>query len=1224
MKNNTIRYLIVVFGFTLVLLLISSVASYISINRLVSSSNFINKANAVSLQLETIVSNIKDAETGFRGFAITQDSSFLEPYNGAYNRAMENFSHTQNLTAENPVQQNHLRQLKPLIDKRFAIWERALNGEFVIGNRRRIFNEGKVVMDQIRALVDKMEEEEASLISNQNQSLKKYITATPVLVLSTAFITVLITLLAFFRIRSDFRKSQELQQQLELSAETMKERVTLISDMVKRISEGDYQVRIEDREKAGMGVLADALNRMASDLQKNQEEAAQQDWLRKGYIELNDQLKGEKSPQQFSQHVLTEMAKYLNGKVGLFYMLDDTSNLLNPTASYACSLEANKNIAMGEGLVGQAALDKAPVVLTNVPDNLVKVNSGLLEGPPTTIIIHPLIYNDEVQGVLELGLMGEVTEIESQYLYWCGQNVANALVTAKNRWRVHDLLQETQAQAEELQVQQEELQRSNAELEMQSQKLQASEEELRVQQEELLQSNQELEEKAQILEEKNQFIDQKSRELVQLYKSLEEKNRELEQASRYKSEFLANMSHELRTPLNSILLLAKLLADSKDLDLGDDRYEYARVIHSSGIGLLELINEILDLSKIEAGQMQISIEEVPFVEIKQDLIAMFNPLAKEKGLELVLDFDATLPHSFKSDKSRLEQILKNLLSNAIKFTESGQVSLEVSRQPVSNVKFINSQLNQVEVIAFKVTDTGIGIPLEKQALVFEAFKQVDGSSRRKYGGTGLGLSISREIAKLLGGEIQLESEPGKGSTFTLYLPIYLVDEKDQTLEIEAQPASPAKELIKVTKALAGTGTTKEDTEATNSPAPVLPYIQVPDDRDFLNPQDKAILIVEDDIPFVKALIPFVRSNGYKALVATRGDEGVLLARKYQPVGILLDINLPVMDGWSVMEQLKQDFATRHIPVHTMSSDEARRKSLNLGAIDFISKPLAEKELNQVLHRIEEVGQKTSRMLLIIENHQKHADALSQYFQENNIQTTVALSGEEGLSLLKKEPFDSVILDISVDEKVAFSLLDQIKSDKRFETVPVIVYTGHTITTEDEKRINQYAATSIVRKANTYEKLLNEVSIFLHLVQENQEGNTKEKRRNKLIDRDLAGKTILIADDDARNIFSLSKVLQNHEVNVITAANGKEVMAYLEKELHLDAILIDIMMPEMDGYETATAIRKNSRYKNIPIIAVTAKTMPNDRNKCIEAGASDYIAKPVDIDQLLSLLRVWMY
>ncbi len=1211
MKNNTIRFLLIGFGFSLLLILVSSVASYISINRLVDSAALFNKENAITLNLEGIISNIKDAETGYRGYIISGETRFLGPYYGAYDRAKRNYDKVVDLSAGNPVQEQYLKQLLPLIARRFSSLERGLAEGLDKKKDSSTLAEGKLIMDQVRALIDKMKGEQEAQLAKQNLVLQKYTSITPVLVIGAAILSFLIMVFAFARIRADLLKREAMKLELETSANYIQERVAVISDVAEKISDGNYTIRIDGQDNGELGDLSGALNKMASDLEENFGKLDSQAWLQKGVADLNDQLQGEKNPVELTNDLLAVVVQHLEASVGVLYLAEDSA-FLRPAAAYAGSTATNQRISFGEGLVGQVASDKMPRILKNVPADLFRIKSGLLDGSPATVIIYPLVYNNVLQGVMEIGLLEEMPAMGNEYLASIASNAAIAIYAANNRLRLQELLQETQAQSEELHVQQDELQRSNAELEMQSQKLQASEEELRVQQEELLQSNQDLEEKAQLLEENNQFIEQKSRELNILNEEVEIKNKELELASKYKSEFLANMSHELRTPLNSILLLAKLLSESKELDLGDDRYEYAKVIHGSGLGLLELINEILDLSKIEAGQMQITVEDVPFEEIKKDMEQLFKPLANERKLDLQLNFNADLPSFIQSDKQRLEQILKNLLSNAIKFTEKGTVSLEVKKANGDTLNFSNDKLQQVPVVAFFVKDTGIGIPEEQQDLVFEAFKQVDGTSRRKYGGTGLGLSISREISRLLGGEIHLESVSDQGSTFTVYLPLTYVGE--QETEIQETEKTVALEPNKVAPPV----TPKVAAKHTGV------FIQVPDDRSILVPGDKTILIVEDDVTFVKALSPFVKANGYKVLVATRGNDALALARKYQPAGILLDVNLPVMDGWSVIEHLKQDYTTRHIPVHIMSSDEARHKSLEHGAIDFISKPMVEKDLNQVLHKMEAVSNKSSRQLLIIEENIKHAAALSDYFTQNKIDTEIALSKEEGLNRLKTSKFDGVILDITDTEHTAFTMLDQIKQNKNLEKLPVIIYTGNTITSEDENRISKYATTSIIKKANTYEKVLDEISIFLHLVDEPKNNDSQRKRKNKLLDRGLEGKTILIADDDERNIYSLTKVLELQQANVITAVNGKQALELLIANPEIDGLLIDIMMPEMDGYETIRAIRQQQKYKTLPIIAVTAKTMPNDRNKCIEAGASDYISKPVDMDQLLSLLKVWLY
>lgn len=1200
MKNNTIRYLAIGFGLSFLLLVVSTVASFVSINRLISSSADVNRANLIAVELEDILSNLKDAETGYRGFIITQDSNFLSPYRGSFQRTIRSFDTLKVLTNDNPVQQAYLNELNPLIDQRFQVIQQAMAKGLSKDSVKQSLYQGKKVMDQARQIVDSMEQEETRLLEEQSQTLEQYTAVTPPLVILAAVLSFFIILFAFVRIRNDLRKRETLQAELQQSAEVTRQRVSIISDLAAKISSGDYSIRVQEQEKDELGGLADALNQMAEELETNFSKLEAQAWLQKGIVKVNDELKGEKAPADLANSVLQGMVQHMKAQVGMVYLWNEQEGALEPAATYACHATPGQQLRIGEGLVGQVAQDKTPHLLRDVPAESLRVSSGLVDTPPRLLVLYPLVFNDEVKGVVELGLLQEPTLSCLEFMETASANTAIAINTAQNRLRLHELLQETQAQAEELQVQQDELQRSNVELEMQSQKLQASEEELRVQQEELLQTNQDLEEKAQLLEEQNQFIEQKSKELVLLNEEIEGKNKELEQASRYKSEFLANMSHELRTPLNSILLLAKLLAESKELDLGDDRYEYARVIHSSGMGLLELINEILDLSKIEAGQMQLYLEDVSFTEIHQDMAALFSPVAADKGLDLRFEISEELPKRLHTDKQRLEQVLKNLLSNALKFTENGHVTLKIAPVPGK------------PMVSFSVQDTGIGIPAEKQALVFEAFKQVDGSSRRKYTGTGLGLSISRELARLLGGEIELQSSEGKGSTFTILVP----------LACGQAPEEPQPEQDPVSIAAA----TREQIEATVrqplKPAPRI--VHVPDDREHLTSDDKAVLIIEDDITFVKALQPFVKEKGYKVLIANSGDEGLELALKYKPVGILLDIYLPVLDGWTVIERLKNNPATRHIPVHTMSSEEARMKSLSHGAIEFINKPIAEHQVDQVIQRMEAIGARQERRLLIIEENDKHARAIADYFRRNNIDSSTAFSQVEGLRALEQGAFDGVVLDMSVNEKTTFDVLSSIKQKKAYEKLPVIVYTGHNLTSEDEKRVNSFARTSIVKKANSYEKLLSEVSIFLHLVAGQQEERQPKQPNQQLLDDTLAGKHILLVDDDPRNIYSLTRVLEMQGAHVETAANGRQALDQLAQQTNVDAVLIDIMMPEMDGFETIRGIRSQDKFRNTPIIAVTAKTMPQDRQKCMEAGASDYITKPVDIEQLLSLLRVWLY
>jgi len=710
-----------------------------------------------------------------------------------------------------------------------------------------------------------------------------------------------------------------------------------------------------------------------------------------------------------------------------------------------------------------------------------------------------------------------------------------------------------------------------------------------VQQEELLQSNQELEERTSLLEEKNQLIQERNLDIQQ-------KAEQLEQSTKYKSEFLANMSHELRTPLNSILLLSKLMSENKDLDT--EYIEYAEVIQSSGQGLLGLIDEILDLSKIEAGKMKLEFADININEVTTDMKSLFNPLAKNKQLQLIIDVEEGLDR-INTDKMRMEQILKNLLSNAIKFTEQGKVSLIVKKQETGNS------------ILFKVKDTGIGIPADKQGLIFEAFQQADGSTRRRFGGTGLGLSISRELAKLLGGEIELSSKEHAGSEFTLSLPV------DRTTEILVNerfaPEEPEYEKPEVL--------VEERFTVTHIP------MEIDDDRADIKTGDKSILIIEDDTSFAKILLDFTRKRGYKGIVAVRGDAGLELAHKYKPQAILLDIQLPVKDGWQVMEELKSNPETKPIPVHIMSSLEVKKESLLKGAVDFINKPVALEQMQEIFRKLEYALSKHPKKVLIVEENKQHAEALSYFLSNHNINTTVATNVGQSIGALSKKEVDCVILDMGVPDKNAYDTLEAIKRAEGLENLPIIIFTGKNLSKGEEIRIKQYADSIVVKTAHSYQRILDEAGLFLHLVEEKEtEAKLKKPVSEKFggLYEVLKNKTVLIADDDVRNIFSLTKALEQHKMKVLAATDGKEALQILQENPLVDIVLMDMMMPEMDGYESTREIRKIPAYKQLPVLAVTAKAMMGDREKCIAAGASDYISKPVDIDQLISLLRVWLY
>jgi signal transduction histidine kinase/DNA-binding response OmpR family regulator len=957
----------------------------------------------------------------------------------------------------------------------------------------------------------------------------------------------------------------------------------------KAIGDGDFSVVVEPRSEED--VLGNAIAHMKTNLQLYGRASEEKIWAQTGITQLNDSLRGEKDIATLGQDALNTLVPYLECESGLFYAAGDSH--LRYEAGYAVSnLSAvPQKLAFGETLIGQAAVRKEILHLKDVPESFFQIRTGLGAAQPRHALVVPLCADNVVEGVIELSSFKEITDTKAEFLREAATDFAIALRTAKSKMQLQTLFEQTQAQAEELQSQHAELENINAELEAQAEKLQTSEEELKVQQEELMQANQELEERTRQLEERNALIVERNLEIQQ-------KAEELALSTRYKSEFLANMSHELRTPLNSILLLSRLLRENTESNLSKEQIEYASVIQSSGQGLLSLIDEILDLSKIEAGKMELEYGSVMVQEIVTDMKNLFAPMTREKGIGFEISLAPEVPSQIETDKLRLEQVLRNLLSNAIKFTSEGGVSLLVNTLP-ENQSFLS----------FTVKDSGIGIPLEKQSLIFEAFQQADGSTRRKYGGTGLGLSISRELIRLLGGEIKLSSEPGKGSEFTVYVPMHKMEapKKESLFQKEPVPEIP-----------------KETPKPKDFRTERIPE-SLPDDRNEIGPQDKIILIIEDDTSFAKALSDFAHQKGYKALMAVRGDEGIALAQKFRPVGILLDIQLPVKDGWEVMEELKSNSATRHIPVHIMSSHEAKKESLKKGAVDFISKPLAFEQMQEVFQKIEHVLSKEHKKVLIVEENPQHAKALAYFLETFNVNAQISATVTESVQALQDEQVNCVILDMGIPDKQAYETLEAVKQNPGMENLPIIIFTGKNLSKTEESRIRQYADSIVIKTAHSFQRILDEVSLFLHLVEEaNRKDRPSAYKRLGALSEVLAGKKILVADDDVRNIFSLTKALELHNVEVVAAMDGREALTRLEENPDLSAVLMDIMMPEMDGYEAMKAIRKKPQYRNLPIIAITAKAMTGDREKCIRAGASDYISKPVDIDQLLSLLRVWLY
>ncbi|SEV98434.1 response regulator [Chitinophaga arvensicola] len=951
------------------------------------------------------------------------------------------------------------------------------------------------------------------------------------------------------------------------------------------IGKGDFNIDVKPRSEGDL--LGHAVVQMAADLKSFRYHNDQKIWIQTGLNRVAETLLGEKDMKVLSNDALTDMVQYTGAQTGVLYIR--YSGELHLTAGYALSPThpAPEVIQVGQTLLGQSVLQREPMYLKEAPDNFLHIAGGAASAQPGYVLIIPLIHASVTEGVIEIGSLFPFPENVIDFAKQASVNIAIALQSTRSRTRLQELLEETQAQAEELQTQHSELESLNVELEAQTQKLQVSEEELKVQQEELMQSNAELEERSRLLEEKNQII-------VERNLDIHKKAEELALSTRYKSEFLANMSHELRTPLNSILLLSRLLSENHDSNLNGDQIEYAQVINSSGKGLLTLIDEILDLSKIESGKMELEYSQISVGDICSNMQALFEPIAREKGLQLEIHTAAGVPDSIETDQVRLEQIIKNLLSNALKFTARGSVSLNVLPGEVP------------QTIRFAVKDTGIGIAEEKQQVIFEAFQQADGSTRRKYGGTGLGLSISRELAKLLGGQISVSSTSNEGSEFVITIPVIRKAATNQPLDIPSPVVEEAVAVPGMTRFL----------------SPTIPE-DIYDDRGLIENGDPVILIVEDDTHFAKALLDFTHSRGYKGIVSVRGDEAAELARIYKPIGILLDIQLPVKDGWQVMEELKSDPHTRPIPVHIMSSMEARKESLLKGAVDFISKPVDMQSMQLIFEKMEFVLQRSTKKVLILEENAKHAKALAYFLSNYQVSSEISNSVEDGISLLQQNDVDCVILDMGIPDQRAYEALEMVKEIKGLENLPIIIFTGKSLSKAEEQRIRQYADSIVVKTAHSYQRMLDEVSLFLHLVSENAPTAAGGNGKMGVLNEVLKDKTVLIADDDVRNIFSLTKALEKHQMKVLSAIDGKEALQQL-KDHPVDVVLMDMMMPEMDGYDAIAAIRKQPGLKGLPVIAVTAKAMMGDREKCLQAGASDYISKPVDVDQLLSLLRVWLY
>ena len=983
---------------------------------------------------------------------------------------------------------------------------------------------------------------------------------------------------------------KDLTGNVNLLAANLTNQVRAITDVATAVTKGDLTRAIQVEARGEVAELKDNINTMIDNLRGTTDRNQEQDWLKTNLAKFTRMLQGQRDLVTVGKTLLTELAPLVEAQQGTIYQMDRTESgdvveaanaptMLRLLASYAQRADQPERIALGVGLVGQAAAEKQRLLLNDVPPGYTQIHSSLGHAPPKSVLVLPVLFEGETMAVIELAALRPFTNTHLQFLDQLTQSIGVVLNTIEATMRTENLLQQSQQLTTELQTRQIELQ----------------------------QTNQELASKAKQLAEQNAEVERKNKEVEQARRALEEKAAELALTSKYKSEFLANMSHELRTPLNSILILGQQLAENVSGNLTAKQTDFARNIHSAGTDLLTLINDILDLSKIESGTVTVEPEEITFAGLRETVHRTFHHVAENKGLVFKVEIDPALPRSLVSDPTRLQQILKNLLSNAFKFTAQGQVSASI-RLVVDGWTAEHPVLSAIgSAVAFQVSDTGIGIAPEKQRLIFEAFQQADAGTSRKYGGTGLGLAISRELASLLGGEIRLVSKPGSGSTFTLYLPITYTGPAQRRLALNTGADAPRARL----------------------PVPVLTMVQaeetVTDDRTTIRVGDAVMLIIEDDPHYARIMLDIARTKGFKGVVANRGQQAISLAHEYCPAAITLDVFLPDMLGWTVLNSLKLDPTTRHIPVQMLSVEEERQHGLSHGAFAYLVKPATTGELEQALDKLKTYVEPHRKRLLVIEDDDRERASVVELLDHDDIEITAVGTGAEALAALHEHVFDCCVVDLRLPDMSGFELLDKLRDEPQLQSLPVVVFTGKDLSSTEEARLRTVAKSIVVKDVQSPERLLDETSLFLHRVI----ADLPEHKR-RMIEKlhgsteALRGRKVLVVDDDARNIFALTTLLENQEMEVIHATNGRQAINLIETTDDISSVLMDIMMPEMDGYETMREIRKDPRFRTLPILALTAKAMKGDREKCLAAGASDYIAKPVNTDQLLSLLRVWLY
>ncbi|MBE7175026.1 MAG: response regulator [Mucilaginibacter polytrichastri] len=1146
LKISFRKQLIFGFGLCFLLVLGISVNSYRSIVNLEDDKFKVEHTEQVLSLNHDILTYLLNAETAQRGYVITNNPDFLKPYETSVNQISPAIARLRELLIDNPSETPNVDSLDDYATRkqREMAYILKLHREqgFAAAQERILKEYGKYDMDQCRKYLDRINDQETALLSQRRiKSVKSIFSSIQAIIIGGILFTTLICVL-FYVIQRFFLRQKVYEKQI------LKTNTELES------------VLDENREK---------------------------NWVLTGLSHVGDATQGQVGEQEMAEKIISAIGRYTEASLGTVYLHDEHSKTLQFVAGYAIPSadKLRKEISIHETWMGQSVAEGEIIAIDGPANPEIRFETSLLSANLLSTYIIPFYFDKKLVGVLELAYQQKKENRLLSFFGLAQKNIGEAIHTAQARTTLRALYEQMQQQAEELETQQEELRTTNEELVYKTQMLQSSEEELRVQQDELTIANTELQDKASLLEQQNAEIEQARADIAR-------KVEELERTGRYKSEFLANMSHELRTPLNSILVLARILRDNQKQNLNSDQVKYADVIFKAGTDLLELINDILDLTKIESGKMELNVEEIRVEEITSNMQNLFGQIAENKSV-IFSQTTGEGVERLQTDQMRLEQIIKNLLSNAFKFTpEKGSVALNV--------------VTDGEETVFSVKDSGIGIPEEKQKLIFEAFKQADGSTSRKYGGTGLGLAISRELVSLLGGTLSLKSEPGQGSEFIVRIPTIFTGENGmvERPETASVPAASAPEPLNQIKM-------------------ALP---VPAEDGNTKP---VLLIVEDDVQFAEILSGYAREQGYRTLVLHEGTHVVETVKEKKPLAVILDIMLPGQDGWTIIRKLKSDPQTSHIPVHMMSAGDTTKTAVEkAGALSFLKKPVDKESLDNLFRQFAPEIRDENGKILLIEDHEHQSSAVKALFENRGIPVDQAYNGRQGVDMLQKNPYTCVVLDLNLPDISGFDLLDEIKSDAKFSSLPIIINTAMELDREATEKLTRYANATILKSNKSSERLIDEVSLFLHKIQTDPQPKSETARRPEHLGEttgqaSLRGRKILLADDDMRNIFALSTALQQYGLDIEIANDGVEALEKLDQMDDIDLVLMDIMMPRMDGYEAMQNIRRHSRYKRIPVIALTAKAMQSDREKCIEAGANDYVTKPVDIDLLISLLQIWI-